>query len=55
MVAVAPDPENAAVDKVKLDPDFNPVIVLPLPENDLMFPTSMANKTELKEEFFGPL
>ena len=53
--AVAPEPENVAVDKAKLEPDFNPIIVLPLPENDLMFPASMANKTESIEEFFGPL
>jgi hypothetical protein len=53
--AVAPEPEKVAVDKVKLEPDFNPVTVLPLPEYDRVFPASMANNTESIEEFFGPL
>ena len=53
--AVAPDPENVAVAKVKLDPDFKPIIVLPVPEYDLVFPASTANTTSLNELFFGPL
>jgi hypothetical protein len=53
--AVAPEPENVAVDKVKLEPDFKPATVFPEPEYDLVFPASMANKTESNERFFGPL
>jgi hypothetical protein len=52
---VAPDPENDAVVLVKLDPDFKPTIVLPLPEYDLELPASIANTTSLNELFFGPL
>jgi hypothetical protein len=53
--AVAPDPENVAVVLVKIDPDFKPIIVLPVPEYDLVLPASTANTISSNEEFFGPL
>jgi hypothetical protein len=53
--AVAPDPENVAVVLVKLDPDFKPITVSPVPEYDLVLPASIANTTSLNELFFGPL
>jgi hypothetical protein len=53
--AVAPDPENVAVAKVKEVPDFKPITVLPVPVYDLIFPASIANTTSLNELFFGPL
>jgi hypothetical protein len=53
--AVAPEPENVAVDNVKEEPDFKPITVLPEPEYDLVFEASIAKRTESNDKFFGPL
>ena len=53
--AVAPDPENVALDNEKVEPALKPITVLPDPEYDLVFAASTANTTESNDKFFGPL